>query len=963
MANGRPLVVDPYTTASGGTQAVYALENSTAALHQIGPDLPSGETAPSAALQSTNWSANAAVQIGDFVYAIVNGVLYRYDYNNPSDGWTTYHTIASGSGYIKGGLFNFVINGEDYLAGIVAVNSTTARAYKIKLADDTITTLDGAITTLTFAFRDCLQFRGRLYFRNGTSPIVGFYDPKANYIGTCGFQSSSFEGTGAGGRQTLVTYNDALYNIGYNATSGALGVSIWRLDESTNTFQFLNALSIDSNGTNLTTTKEVAFVNPSTTYIRETLTSGVSQSIFYLSFGPNPVTPEWRLYEIYPTGVDTFSSYQWTDAFNTTLSDAGSGWGVAPFPNERYGDGDTKIFLYYTPNKQIVGTTSVEVYEFLPEVPDIVLDHPFLSLLGSGGDWSHMNLPHSIDGGGEKLSSDGTDTATARITRLEKISETTWRISYKLWHGFTSDFSIIFNFSTDQEVPKSICTLSNPSHGTIGTGPSRIDGVSADDGVEEYTVEWDATSDGVNELDWIRLTLRSYTPPIDTSPPDNYTPAYDIKNINYNEIFTDSVSSSITFKNYDLNSLTTSLASSIGFKHIDPNGGTTSSISESIGFEIPDALENTATFTGEATADIIFNARVGINNITFTGDATPTVLEPRNNTATFTGDASATKEANVTVNNTVNFTGIGTEASELTRQISSTFNLTGTASPIRIWERSTDNQINFSQSVTVNEAVLLTNSVQFTNTATPVVTQAVTGADIVVYGSLNYQTTDVGTPQGGVIALSTKIITIPVQFGRVEIRSSSALDRDQYYLIEGFLRGGYPTSQILPLSGLAIVSTTKNIAVMRISKISGSPLVGQVTVQVNSQDIGILDRDPHGSIEVLELRRLFYQTYGVRDSNKMFYEKVFIRNNHPQLTLTHINISQAIDEDETIEFAFDNTVNGASTSISRISRPEDIPAAQFTDIPRVIPDIAPGEAIGMWLRIVVPQGQTSAVVV
>jgi hypothetical protein len=971
MANGQPLVVDPYTIASGGTQAVYRLNNSTSAITQIGSTLPAGMTPGSLSEQRGSWSANAAVQIGDFIYAWVNGIIYRYDLNNPTTDWVLYHTVIGSSTRNHGGLFSAVIDGEDYLIGVGAIVGFGGQGFKINLATDELTVAaeNSTIEHGSPSFRDCIQFHGRLFFRNSLGTHnVAYYEPRTNTNGRCAFPSSSTNDTVSSsftGRQTLITYNNELYSIGKNSNVGANGVSIWRLHEPTMSFEFINTFGITTANTSSTSVKEISFVNPSTTHVRETLTSGVSQSIFYLSYGPDPVTEGWRLYEIYPDSATTFAAFKWDEAFSSPLTDVESGWGIAPFPDERHADGDTTYMLYYTSDKSISATPTIGVYEFLPEVDDLVLDHPALSALGLGGDWGYMCLPQSVDGGGEKLFNDGSETANIRINRLELISSTTWRITFTLWHASVTDFSVAFTFSTDQEVPKTFCTLSNSSHGTIGGSPSHIDGLSANDGGTEYTVEWNAVDDGIVEFDWIRVVGWVYTAPLGSSPPDNFSPAYDIRHIDYYTAVADSVSSTVDFKVFQesYSEFTTAISSAVEFKqfHVEPT--ITDSLSESIQFEIPDPVESTANFTGAATPEIIIGAERPESDVTFSGTATPTIQDPYINTAIFTGTASATKEANPTVSNTVTFTGTGTEASTLIRSTSNTVNLIGTATPNRVWTRSTDNDVSFTESITANPLHTADNTAQFSGVASSHTTPALNSAHIVVYGSSNYQATNSGSPQGGAIALTTKIITTPVQFGRLELRSSSALDRNQRYLVEGYLKGGYPTSDIVMLNGSNAVQTSKVMAVMRISKLSGGSLDGQVIAQVNSQTIGILDKDPHGAVEALELRRLFYQTYGDRDSSTVFYEKVFIRNNHPELTLTHVNISQALDEDETVEFAFDSTVNGNSTSTSRINRPQDILSAQFTDIPRNIPNIAPAEAIGMWLRIVVPQGQTSAVVV
>lgn len=253
-------------------------------------------------------------------------------------------------------------------------------------------------------------------------------------------------------------------------------------------------------------------------------------------------------------------------------------------------------------------------------------------------------------------------------------------------------------------------------------------------------------------------------------------------------------------------------------------------------------------------------------------------------------------------------------------------------------------------------------SVSFSGVVTTSIIPPLGANNIVIYGSASYQSDDRSGPQGGAIDLATKIITTRVNLGVIEIYSDNPNDIGPTYLVTGIIRGGYIVQQTAVLNGVLPI-TLKEMSVMKVEKIGGAAILGEVTVRSGATIIGTLSIDTLTSTETTILRRLFCQAQGSRSFTKTYYEKVFIRNTHQYSTLTHINISESLDEENNVEFGFDPDINGNSTSASRLSRPKIVPASQFKSTPRVLPDLNPGEAIGMWVRIAVPEGQAHAVVV
>lgn len=635
MANHHPIVVDGITGGPGGTQSVYYLDSSAGLLTRIGDPLPIGETIP-AGPATSNYCTNAGVQVGDYIYVFVKGVVFRYDLNNPSADWTIYHTVSTpptNFHHYKAGLFVVVIDGQDYLIGACVLDISNVIAFKINLSTDAITT-----RTLAFAiaggavFRNSLVFKGKLFFTTNVvaTPLI-CYEPISNILTTVRFPTTPAAAIPSLlPRHCLVPFNNVLYDIGVNSTGLGQEGSIWQFDEYTLSFSFVNAMLINHTTLNTDTVHDAAFVQPSTRHINSLSGNFATQSIFYLNFGPDPMDDPtlrgWRLFEIYPKSDGTFDFFNWNSAPSAGeripsgfgyLASEGipslSGWHVTPHPNERSAGGgdDTRLFLYYNEDRTIAGF--VDILEFLPEVQDLFLDHPRLSTLSMRHTgWGQAVMPYVLDGSGDKLFSDQIGTATARIEQIERVPNG-FQLSFTLWSDSASTlFNIGFFFSVDAEAPKTPCTLSNPTSGFIdmvdtGSIPYIV-GLIADDGATLYSVTWEADTDNAPELEYILLNARVWSGDFDSGDPDNFSPAYIFKNIKDPAVFGDSLSSTIAFKHLPLINQVDSLSESIGFiAELSPN------IDETITFtaaaeaskEVLRSVTESFAITASADADVL----------------------------------------------------------------------------------------------------------------------------------------------------------------------------------------------------------------------------------------------------------------------------------------------------------------------------------------------------------------------
>lgn len=246
---------------------------------------------------------------------------------------------------------------------------------------------------------------------------------------------------------------------------------------------------------------------------------------------------------------------------------------------------------------------------------------------------------------------------------------------------------------------------------------------------------------------------------------------------------------------------------------------------------------------------------------------------------------------------------------------------------------------------------------------------SVQASDIVVYGSANMQETDAGTPQGGAIDTSVRVVFGDSALANtlndtVEVLSSNVGDTTQTVTVYGRNSGGSIVSEALALNGTTVVNGATTFE--RILKIVVSAAhSGTITVRKATGDTTIV------AIEtgVLTIRRPFYNVSAdvSGGSTRDFYEKVFVKNNNGTNALLGATFKDGGgDTNNYITFAVEDAVDDTGTSTNRRTSPAvgDIGAAGFSAADKTLQsqtdagtaDLAAGSAVGIWLKMSLPAG-------
>lgn len=235
---------------------------------------------------------------------------------------------------------------------------------------------------------------------------------------------------------------------------------------------------------------------------------------------------------------------------------------------------------------------------------------------------------------------------------------------------------------------------------------------------------------------------------------------------------------------------------------------------------------------------------------------------------------------------------------------------------------------------------------------------SVADTDLVVYGAANHAESDSGT-QGG--AIDTTVRLVPASSSlfntledEVEILSSNAGDTSQTVTVTGRLASGAIVAEAMSLNGTTVVTSSNTFERLLKIVVSGSH-TGTITVRKESDNTSIV------AIEsgVLTIRRPFYNVSAdvSGGSSRVFYEKVFVKNNHSTLALLAATISEQSDSEGQITFALDSAVNGTTTSTNRVTAPAS-GVSSFDSSAKAVPgtDLAAGAKIGVWLALTLPAG-------
>ncbi len=236
----------------------------------------------------------------------------------------------------------------------------------------------------------------------------------------------------------------------------------------------------------------------------------------------------------------------------------------------------------------------------------------------------------------------------------------------------------------------------------------------------------------------------------------------------------------------------------------------------------------------------------------------------------------------------------------------------------------------------------------------------ITSNDIKFYGSLNMPTGNSATA-GGAIDTSTRIVfddaTLANTFGPSTVAFSSTLGGDtQSCTFYGRDAGGVIVAEQLSLNGLVPVTGTQSFSRILMVDFATSHN-GTVGIRQGTSLFSALAYMESG---VDTLRRPFYNVIADADggSNRVFYEKVFIKNTHGTLTLQNAGASASGAMATYTAMGIESGVNGSQSVATRLTAPTGVSAYQNTAQGFFGSNLAANNAQGVWLRLSLNAGQT-----
>jgi hypothetical protein len=231
-----------------------------------------------------------------------------------------------------------------------------------------------------------------------------------------------------------------------------------------------------------------------------------------------------------------------------------------------------------------------------------------------------------------------------------------------------------------------------------------------------------------------------------------------------------------------------------------------------------------------------------------------------------------------------------------------------------------------------------------------------TATDIAFCASQNMTENDTGVTGGSVDPTRRVDFTQLTVSDSLEAFSSSGSDL-QNCTIEARIPTGQIVSQVLPLTGTTAVPFTGIGTAERVLSVDlASVANGTVTVRARtSPNMVVRTIGPGERGFLAPFRRASSDPLAIRD----YYAKVFVRNTHPLLALLDTSIVESADPDDRITFAVAATINDAATSANRLTAPSVGDLADpdvFDNGAKTVPGgpLAPGSAIGVWLRMRLP---------
>jgi hypothetical protein len=236
---------------------------------------------------------------------------------------------------------------------------------------------------------------------------------------------------------------------------------------------------------------------------------------------------------------------------------------------------------------------------------------------------------------------------------------------------------------------------------------------------------------------------------------------------------------------------------------------------------------------------------------------------------------------------------------------------------------------------------------------------SITTSDLKYYGSANMDEAD-GSTQGGAIDTTTVVVFDDSTLANtlntaVKVVSDNAGDTTQTVTVYGRSASGSIVSEALSLNGTTVVTGSTTFERILKAVVSASHS-GNISLK-KSSDNTVFATLASGE---LTIRRPFYNVSAdvSGGSSRVYYEKLFLKNNHGSLAFLNCTISEQADPSGKITFAVAAAVNDSVTSTNRQTAPATI---TFDSSSKTIPgtDLASGSKIGIWLALTLAAGDAA----
>lgn len=225
-------------------------------------------------------------------------------------------------------------------------------------------------------------------------------------------------------------------------------------------------------------------------------------------------------------------------------------------------------------------------------------------------------------------------------------------------------------------------------------------------------------------------------------------------------------------------------------------------------------------------------------------------------------------------------------------------------------------------------------------------------SDLTSYASLNMPEEDTGT-SGGAIDLDTRVVFTQLDaVSALELVSSNSGDTTQQVTVEARGATGTVASETKTLTGLTAASLSTLGAVARVLQVTmDSDATGTVTLRKASAGatVGTIAPGERGFLCV------FREATALSSAAEDWYLKVFLKNTHGSDSLNTATVKLFADPASRVTFAVAASVDDTGSVSNRLTDP----GLTFTADDKAVPGggvLAAGEAIGVWLKFTLPQG-------